>query len=75
MRRLIWVPLLIAAASCGEEEVQCVLAYDTCPGANPCEPICVFEDEVPVCTDLECGGAPNDPPGDCQLFANECTFR
>lgn len=59
---------------CGEEEVGCIQTYDRCPGANPCEPICVFEDEAPTCQDQSCS-QPFEAEGECQLFANECVFR
>ena len=74
MRRIIWIPLLVWATSCGEEEAQCIQTYDRCPGGNPCEPICVFEDEAPLCEDTNCP-QPNEPEGTCQLFTNECVFR
>lgn len=75
MRRILWLVLLVSASSCGEEERQCIVSYDRCPGANPCDPICVFEDEVPTCTDLGECASPNEEPGSCELFANECEWR
>ncbi len=77
--RSLLAALLLAGlgplSSCGDEEVACIIAYDTCDGAaNPCEPLCVFEDEAPSCGDLECN-SPNDPPGSCELFATECAWR
>lgn len=68
------VALVLASAGCGEEEAACVQVYDRCPGGNPCEPLCMFEDEAPTCTDTVCP-QPNEPEGECQLFANECVFR
>ncbi len=76
-RRLLIAAALCAAClgACGkDEERRCILTYDRCEGGNPCEPICVFEDEAPQCTDRECP-QPFEPPGECQLFANECVFR